>query len=307
MMNIKPRVAGAGICCLDHIMVAPQTPYGGSAHASDYYVQGGGLAATAIVACARLGAKCSLFSILGDDQVGDRLISELGTEGVATSHIARLKGVKSPISLVHVDEFSGERTIFHYRDPGLEWNGEPGDFSAIERCGALLVDHCYPKLAISAARCAREHGVPVVSDVLPHRSPELVSYIDIMILPRHFAVSIGCENDLDRALDEVHKLGPGTAVITLGAEGWVYSNASGRGRGRAFDVDVVDTTGAGDVFHGAFAYGVARGWDTAKCGEFAAAAAAIKCTRRGGRTGIPSLEQTLEFLRQRGSLEWNGP
>jgi len=69
-------------------------------------------------------------------------------------------------------------------------------------------------------------------------------------------------------------------------------------------VDVVDTTGAGDTFHGAFAYGVARGWDTERCGEFAAAVAAIKCTMPGGRTGLPTLQKALEFLRSRGRLDW---
>lgn len=298
MTEITPRIAGAGICCLDHFVVAPQIPYGDSTHAGDYYIQGGGLVATAVVTCARLGAECGVFSLLGDDSVGDTIVSELDHEGVNTANIARLHGVKSPISFIHVDDASGERTIFHYRYPALEWCGEPGDFSEIEGCGALLVDHCYPELAIAAAKHARAHGVPVVSDVLPDRSPELVQYIDVMILPRRFVKDIGCEGNLDKALDEVHKLGPTTAVITLGAEGWAFSDGKRRGRGGAFDVDVVDTTGAGDVFHGAFAYGVARGWDVPRCGVFAAAVAALKCTKRGGRTGIPSLQQAMAFLNE---------
>lgn len=219
MTQTAPRVAGVGICCLDYFVMAPRIPYGNSTHAGDYYAQGGGLAATAIVACARLGAECGLYSLLGDDQTGDQIVSELRQEGVDTYGVARLTGVKSPISFIHVDEQTGERTIFHYRYPGLEWRGEPGDFSAIETCGALVVDHCYPELSLAAAKVARAHGVPVVSDVLPHRAPELVEYIDVMILPRHFAVGIGCADDLDKALKEVRKLGPSTAVITLGAQG----------------------------------------------------------------------------------------
>ncbi|MHB9035063.1 MAG: carbohydrate kinase family protein [Armatimonadota bacterium] len=296
MQNKSPKIAGAGICCLDHFLVAPWIERGESAHLSDYFVQGGGLASTAVVAAARLGAKCHMFSVLGDDQVGDQIVSELCDEGVSTDGINRIPGAGSPVSFIHVDQDTGDRTIFHRNGENLVWDAAFSDLSPIAECGALLVDHCFPNLSIAAAGFARAHGVPVVADALPDRCPELIRHVDILIAPLHFARKLGLENDLDAALDAIHELGPTTAVITLGAKGSVYSDRSGRGKANAFKVDVVDTTGAGDVFHGAFAYGVARGWDTPICAEFASAVAAIKCTRKGGRTGIPSLEQTLSFM-----------
>lgn len=295
------RIAGAGICCLDHFVVAPSIPYGSSTHMADYFVQGGGLVATAVVTSARLGADCSIYSLLGEDPTGKQIADELAGEGIRTGHITRFQAGRSPFSFIHVDDRTGERTIFHRDGAGLDWQPGMSDFSGIGDCRALLVDHCYPSLAIAAAAEAKAHGVPVVADVMLHRSPELMKLVDVLIAPRHIASMLGLEHDLHAALDAIHEMGPGVAVITLGADGWVYSDAMGKGRGDAFQVDVVDTTGAGDVFHGAFAYGVAGGWDTPTSCEFAAAVAAIKCTKRGGRTGIPTLEQAVEFLRERRS------
>ena len=271
---------------------------------SAYFVQGGGLVATAMVACARLGAECELFSLLGDDAVGDQILTELVEEGISAQGVARIEGAGSPFSFIHVDPESGERTIFHRSGSSLKWPTDRG-FEAVAACDALLIDDVYPDLALAAARHARAHGVPVVADMVPGvEKANLLGVTDVMIAPRHFARKIGCDNDLDQALEAIHDLGPTTAVITLGAEGWVYSDSTGCGRGNAFAVEVVDTTGAGDTFHGAFAYGLGRGWDTARRCEFASAVAAIKCMKPGGRTGLPSLDQTLEFLRERSKMEW---
>jgi sulfofructose kinase len=151
----------------------------------------------------------------------------------------------------------------------------------------------------------KRHGVPVVADLIPSEtSAELLKMVDVLIAPRHFTSRVGCEDDLDAALDHIHELGPTTAVITLGSDGWVYSAPGERGRGAAFKVDVVDTTGAGDTFHGAFAYGLASHWDTRQCAEFASAVAAISCTAAGGRTGLPTMEQTVALLRTRNTTDW---
>lgn len=306
-MNTAPRLAGAGICCLDHIVIAPQIAWGDSTHVSDHFAQGGGLVATALVACARLGARADLFSLLGDDQLGDQIIEGLQREGVDTAGVVRIEDGRSPFSFIHVDERSGERTIFHRSGRGLEWHPGSNDLRMIGECDALLVDHVYTELALAAAEEASAHGVPVVADVMPNaQNAALLRRVDVLIAPKHFVRRIGRQGNLHRALDAIHEFGPKVAVITLGADGWVSSDSTGRSRGGAFQVAVVDTTGAGDVFHGAFAYGLARGWDTARCAEFAAAVAAIKCTKPGGRMGLPSLDEALEFLRERSRLDWRG-
>lgn len=304
MPHHTPRIAGAGIACLDHIVLAPQVPWGDTASVSGYSVQGGGLVATALVACARLGAECDLFSLLGDDQTGKQILDELRTEGVRASGVARVEGGGSPFSFIVVDEVSGERTIFHRSGAGLAAKAPSIDLSPIAGADVLLIDDIYPELALAAAKLARENSVAVVADLIPDpANAGLLRYVDVAIAPRHFARRIGCEDDLSAALAAIHAYGPATAVITLGAQGWIYSDATGRGRGGTFDVDVVDTTGAGDTFHGAFAYGLARGWDTAGCCNFASAVASIKCTMPGGRTGLPTLARATEFLRERNALD----
>jgi sulfofructose kinase len=301
--DTKTRIAGAGVSCLDYVFMAPKTEWGNTGRVSAFQAQGGGLVATAVVACARLGAHCDLFSLLGDDKVGAQIIDELQQEGVSTSDVLQVPGGDSPISFVHVDNDSGERTIYHRPGSGLEWD-ETRSLERIAQSQAVIVDDNFLDLAVAAAKKARALGIPVVADLIPEpRNEELLRHVDVLIAPRHYAVDIGCANDLNRALDAIHKLGPTTAVITLGADGWVFSDPKGTGSGKAFKVDVVDTTGAGDAFHGAFTYGIARGWGSAVCAEFASAVAGIKCGKPGGRTGLPSLSQTIEFLKQRSSID----
>lgn len=299
-----PRIAGAGICCLDYIVTSPRVHWGDTAHVTGFCTQGGGLVATALVACARLGADCLFWSLLGDDPMAGTILDELAAEHVSTTRVLRQSGGASPFSFIHVEEGSGERTIFHRPGEHLSWP-ENADLSEIPSCAVLLVDHCYPDLALTAARVARAHGVPVVADLLPGDAErELLQQVDVLIAPRHFARAMGCENDPAPALDAIHAWGPSVAVITLGEEGWVCSGAFGKARGPAFPVNVVDTVGAGDVFHGAFAFGVAHAWNTPRCCEFASAVAAIKCTRPGGRTGIPDRKSTAAFLREHGRAGW---
>lgn len=303
-MGQSIRIAGAGICCQDYILVSPRVEWGGTALVSNYCAQGGGLVGTALVACARLGAECTVYTLLGSDDTGNQILHELENEGVSVSGAVRVEGGGSPFSFIHVDDTSGDRTIFYRPGTNLHWDAARS-FSGVRDVGALLVDDIYIDLSLAATREARAHGVPVIADLVPSaQNAELLRDVDILIAPQHFARDLGLENDLDAALGAIHNLGPATAMITLGANGWVYSDPSGRGRGEAFSVEVVDTTGAGDTFHGAFTYGVARGWDTARCAEFASAVAAIKCTKPGGRTGLPTLPQTIEFLKQRGKNEW---
>lgn len=301
----NPTIAGAGICCLDHILVAPQIPWGDTAQLEDYRTQGGGLVGTALVACSRLGAQCRMFSFLGDDEVGDHIAAGLVAEGISVAGIARICGGASPFSFIHVDSRSGERTIFHRAASATENVALP-DLTWISRCDALLVDDYYPKLALAAARTAQKKGIPVVADVtmISQKNLEFFRNISILIAPRKFAAQIGYADDLPGALDAIHGLGPKIALITLGAEGWVSSTPEGKSKGEAFKVEVADTTGAGDAFHGAFAFGLTRGWGIERCAEFASAVAAIKCSKPGGRTGLPSLSQAIVFLKRKGRLDW---
>jgi len=304
LANQGIHIAGAGICCLDYIVVAPQVAWGDTADIHDYCVQGGGLVATALVACARLGAPTELVSVLGDDAVGRDILDGLEAEGVSTAGVVRVPGAPSPFSVIHVAQESGERTIFHRRTAGFAWPEIRLD--AIATASVVLVDGYYPDLARRAVAMARANGVPIIADASPEAEDfDWLRHVDVLIAPRQCLRDGGFGGDIDKALDVIHRIGPTTAIITLGADGWVSSCAEGRARGEAFRVDVVDTVGAGDVFHGAYAFALAHGWTTARCAEFASAVAAIKCTRVGGRTGIPDLAGTLAFLRERSPNDWS--
>jgi len=309
MDNEEIRVVAAGIACLDRIVVAPRPAWGDTAEVGEYCVQGGGLAATALVACARLGAHAEMIGMVGADSTGEQILQGLQREKVGTAHMRRIEGGASPFSFIHVEQETGERTIFHRRAAGLTWNpdGRCEAERVVAHAQAVLMDGYYPDLAREITALAGVHGVPVVADANPDGSNrEWIAKVDVLIAPGHFLKDGGFGDRLDDAIDAIHGLGPATAVITLGGDGWVASDAEGRYSGRAFEVAVCDTVGAGDVFHGAYAFALARGWSTPRCAEFASAVAALKCTRIGGRAGIPSWTQTVEFLRAHNPNGWAG-
>lgn len=304
----QTRIVAAGIACLDHIVVAPRISWGDTAEVGEYCVQGGGLAATALVTCARLGASAEMIGMLGSDSTGGAILQELRREKVGTSRIWCIEGGESPFSFIHVDRENGERTIFHRRATGLTWNlaNQREVESAVAAAHVVLIDGYYPELARSMTALACAHRVPVVADASPDAANrEWIAGVAVLIAPQAFLREGGFGERIDAALDAIHALGPTTAIVTLGADGWVASDAGGRYSGKAFEVAVRDTVGAGDVFHGAYAFALACGWPTPRCAEFASAVAALKCTRIGGRTGIPSMPQTMEFLRAHRPNEWD--
>ncbi len=300
-------IAGAGVACLDYIFASRRPSWGGTAEVEDFLVQGGGLVGTALVACARLGARCRLYGFLSGDETGTRIAAELARDGISLDGVVALPDGSSPFSFIHVDTASGDRTIFHRPATGVEKAAVP-DLSGIANSQALLVDDYFPDLALAAAKTARAHGVPVIADaaVTPNMNDEFIRNVSVLIAPVSVAGNLKNSRELESALEAFREIGPETVVFTLGPEGWVFSGPTGRGRGRAFAVRVRDTTGAGDAFHGAFAYAVARGWEAERCAEFAGAVAAIKCTHPGGRLGLPTLDQTIAFLEKNGRLDWSG-
>lgn len=307
MKNTGMRITAAGIACLDHLVAAPTIPWGNTAEVASYSVQGGGLAATALVACARLGAEARMISMVGLDPTGDQILQGLQSENINTDLVWRVEGGASPFSFIHVDTASGERTIFHRRATDLRWklnrNGNLAE--ALASSDVLLVDGYYPELAQEITAMAYANTLPVVADANPATAdPAWMAKVTTLIAPRHFLVDGGFGERVEDALDYLHELGPTTALITLGGDGWVASDRQGRYSGRAFKVEVRDTVGAGDVFHGAYAYALAMHWPTPRCAEFASAVAALKCTQTGGRAGIPGLSQTLDFLHLHNPEEW---
>jgi sugar/nucleoside kinase (ribokinase family) len=304
-MSEELQVAAVGLACLDFLALARQVPVGETSRMHRLLVQGGGLTATAAVAAARLGAGVRLLTRVGDDDIGRQVLDELHNEGVDLAGAPVIAGAATPCSMILVDPGTGDRTIYNFPGQGLEIEAAAGDVSFVRSSQALLVDAFWREAALAAAAAAREAGIPVVADFAPGAEvEELAGLVDVFIVPESWAGERCGAHGCEEALELLHSYGARIAVVTAGRRGCWYSAGDERGHRKAFEVEVVDTTGAGDVFHGAFAYALARGWEVARCVEFSAAVAALKCGKLGGRTGIPTLPQTLEFLRANGRLDW---
>lgn len=295
----RPRALFVGLSCQDHVWrVGRFPPTGSRTDATAYRSQGGGPAATAAVAAARLGVEAALVALHGDDGAADGLLAELRAYGVDTAAVARIPGATSFVSAVLVGP-SGERWIFPYRGSGLDdderWLGttDPADFAAV------LVDLRHPRLCVAAAEAARAAGVPVVADYGNLRGFEHAGLADHLLVSQECAAELLGRDDPEAALARLRQRPDQVVGVTLGPEGVVAEHRGTLVRLPGFAVDEVDTTGAGDVFHGAYTVAVARGWELASALAFASAAAALKCTRFGSRAGIPDEDQVRALLRER--------
>lgn len=292
-------VIGLGYSNVDYLGVIPNMPeLDTKMLLEEFSRQGGGPAATATVTAARLGAMTAFVGQIGDDDLGEFMIHELGREGVDTSHIIRCEGASSQFSFIMVDRASGKRTILWTRSnvPSLEPSQLDRDF--ITSCKVLHLDRHEIPAGIQAAKWVREAGGVVSLDTgtFTPEVEELLPLVDVLIASYGFALDATNEAnpaDAARTLLGDRRI----AGVTWGENGsWFTTSDGDEFHMPAFEVDVVDTTGAGDVFHGAFAFGLAKGWDARCCARFATAVAALKCTKLGGRAGIPSLEQVERFI-----------
>lgn len=297
----KPYIVGFGIACLDYIFVAPKAQAGGFAPILECKVEGGGLTGTALVAASRLGARTVMLGRIGDDKIGAKIVRGLEAEGVDTSSLIRVAGAKSYFSIVHVDADTAERTIYGRQEEGIDCPVELINLDVLSGVDVLVMDPHWPEGARVVAQKARELEIPIVMDSsLKPQVVDIVAMSDYPIVSRNAAFKFAGTNDCPAAAQRLRDLGPRAAIITCGSEGTYYASENEEGYVPAFKVKAVDTTGAGDVFHGAFAFGLAQGWSLRDIVTFASAVAAIKCTKVGGRAGIPTLDQTLLFIHEQG-------
>lgn len=268
-----------------------------------YDVQGGGMVATALVAVVRLGGRAEFWGYVGADWAGDLILRGLREENVDTRHVRRLDDRQGPVIIVSVDRVTGDRRFQFSRM--FEEPDEPvGALDGLQTAGCLLVDDIRPRSAVRAATEARRLGVPVVGDIGPSglASPALLKLLDYAIVSvQHVGRMDGW--GLRRACEGILAGGPRCAIITRGRDGLAAYDGQRFLEQKAFPVNVVDTTGAGDTFHGAFCYGLVRGLDLGRNLVLASAAAAMKCRKLGGRAGIPTLAEAVQFLHEQG-IDW---
>ncbi len=263
----------------------------------------GGLTASALVAASRLGASCAYGGCLGDDEFSRYAASQLEREGVSLAVMYRDPAACPIISTIMVGQERGTRNIFYdlhgVRPLPTEWP----DPSVLRGIQALLVDHFSVEAQTRAARVARERGVPVVADFERSDAPgfaELLNIVDHLVLSQEFAAELTGSMQPDVAARSLWNDQRSAVVITCGREGCLFLTEAGGSvqRQPAFGVKVVDTTGCGDVFHGAYAAALVQGTPIVSAIRFATAAAAIKATRPGGQAGAPRLSDVQQFLDQ---------
>ena len=299
---MKIDVVCVGQCAWDLLTVVDTFPQSDSKiEALHFFEQGGGPAATGAVTLARLGAKVAFIGKVGDDYWGQRIFDGLDEEGVITRGLIVEHEKSSPVSFIMVEKETGKRTIIHSRGTVSPLSEADLDTELLLSGKILLTDSLHPKAALAAEEIARENGIQAVLDTgaFKPKATDLLTMAHVVIAPEYFVAEYGSGKGIAETAQELLRLGPKSVVVTQGENGGFCFTRHEAFAFFGFKVKVVDTTGAGDVFHGAFSYGLLKEWDLKKTATFASAVAALKCTKLGGRTGIPSLEETFDFLRER--------
>ena len=256
-------------------------------------IVGGGCAANAAVAVSRLGGRATLAARMGDDPMGDLILGDLKAEGVDVSNISRTQGGRSSYSSVAIDP-SGERQIVNFRGSSLTF--DTVWFERLTEVSAVLTDTRRVAAAIAAMQLARRLNVPGIVDGEAPIDPgilEEASHVALSMQGLRSLVPVGA---IDDALVQLKSQFGGWFCVTDGANGVHYTHGGAVDHCPAFPVEAVDTLGAGDVWHGAFALALAEGQEAPDAIRFASAAAALKCTRLGGRAGTPTRSEVLEFM-----------
>ncbi len=297
-------VVGFGLNAVDHLCVVDEFPERDTKpRVREFARTAGGQAASATVLCARLGLRAKYVGKVGGDETGAFSLESIRSEGVDVSDVVTVPGVSNQLAMVIVDRGTGERTILWHRPDEIATT--PSEITPEKvACGRILlvVGHDEPAAA-RAAELAKERGIPVVMDAesVKKATAAVVALTDVLIASRRFPERFTGRDNLDDAVAALLDAGPSIVCVTLGRHGAVLT--TGRGlvySSPAYDVDVVDTTGAGDAFHGAFLYGVLAGWPVGRVLDFSNAAAGLNCTELGARGGARSLEDIEELMKSGG-------
>ncbi len=293
-------VIGLGGCAWDMLGIVDRYPQiDEKVPLIDFQQQGGGQAGTAMATVARLGGKAAIVGNTGDDEFGEAIRQSFVKEGVDVSHLHTAVGATSHIAVCIAVAEAGQRSILYREGTKGKLAPEQLDRNFITNCRCFLTDTHHFHAGLAAARWAREAGIPVVIDLerFKETNEELLAVADYPILPTEYALEFTGEAFLEAAAEKLLTYEPTVLVITRGPEGSIAYSGEGVIEQPAFQVEpVVDTTGAGDVFHGAFAYGLALGYGLKRNLAFASAVAALNCRALGGRGSLPTMEEVNHLL-----------
>ncbi|MEJ8824545.1 PfkB family carbohydrate kinase [Variovorax humicola] len=296
----SPRLVCLGLSAFDITWQVEALPHGGGkTRAVDLREGGGGMAANAAAAAARLGAQACFWGRGGEDSAGREMKAQLGALGVDTRGFRLFAGGRTSVSGIVVDT-NGERMIVNFRGASLPSDATWLPLEELAQADAVLADPRWPEGALAMFAAARAYGLPTVLDgdiadaavfdaLLPHTDHAVFSEPGLAGYAAHARTA-------EEQLQFARMRGCRLAAVTLGERGVIWADADGVHQLPAFDVRAVDTTGAGDVFHGAFAFALGARWPVRQAFQFSAAVAAIKCTRPGGREGVPDYATAMSLV-----------
>jgi len=298
------KIVGIGANVCDTLITVPNYPKEDTKlRANTISQSGGGPCATGLVAASKLGAECAYIGTLTDDGAGKFLMEDLKKYGVSTELVGVNPGYTSFSSYIVLAEDSATRTCVFHKGDIPKWKLTEAQKKAIADAEILMIDGNDMDEAIEGVKIARENGTKVLYDAggLYEGVENLLPYADILIPSEEFALDhTGEKTAEDAAKVLFEKYSPEIVVITQGKEGGIIFDGEKTEKYPAFLVDAVDSNGSGDVFHGAFAFAITNKMSYNKACIFSSAVSALKCTKIGARCGVPTYEETIEFLKERG-------
>ena len=293
-------VVGLGLNATDTVLMVREFPaLGGKERVLSSSMHAGGQVATALVTCQRLGLHTRYIGKVGDDEGGRIQLASLKREGVDLRYTRVVRDTPNQFGHILVEQTSGERTVFWDRDARLTVTPAELTEGAIATARLLHLDGCDVEACLRAARWARRARIPVVADLdtVYKRVENLFPYIDYLIASTKFLPTLTGQADPFRALEcaatKYKMKAPG---MTLGRDGALFYQGGQFHYSPGFVIETVDTTGAGDVFHGALIYGLLAGWEIGSILDFANAMAALNCTVLGARGGIKTQAEAENLM-----------
>lgn len=310
MKRTRWDVIGIGENSFDHVYRLPRHPVPGGPDAKleirSREMRAGGQVVTTLCTCVAMGLRASYLGVFGSDDGGRFVRDAIARRGVDVTG-ALVSEAPNRYAVILVDDTSGERVVLWQRDPRLAVPADALRPEVLTDTRVLHVDNVDEDIAIRAAQVARAAGVPVTTDidVVGPGTDELVSLVSVAVFAEHVPAALTGHEDLERALRALQARMPGESApllcVTLGAHGSMLLAGDRLYQEPAFEVTAVDTTGAGDVFRGAFIAAWLAGDAPAEVLRFANAAAAVSCTRAGALDGVPTRAETLRLVESRHS------
>jgi len=298
------KIVGIGACVMDTLVTLPCFPEEDTKlRANNTKNAGGGPVGTGLVAVSKLGENAEFLGVLSDDNGGKFLINDFEKYGVGTKNIEVIPGFQSFTSVVWLNEEKGTRTCVFDKGNLPELTLNDSQIDAIKNADLLMVDGNELSAAVEAAKIANENSTKVLYDAggLYEGVEKLLKYTDILIPSLEFSLAhTGCDNAESAAKKLYELYSPEVVVITCGNKGGILFDGNNIINYPIYPAEVVDSNGAGDVFHGAFAAGVVKGYSYEKCCHFASAVSGIKCMGIGARESAPDFETVKKYMKEYG-------